>query len=198
MTSLTILSISCKSPSVKVIRSNNVFDAFVFFRGIICSCGRRHLSWVNVIYGSVPRCYVSVSGLGEGDLCPSCSSSLVFCCSSNFTVSRATWTLVIASSFLRFSASYTIRSFVSSFLHCTTDFSVSTTKPAGACHSDGQDSRTANITSSVTIYGKSCHVFVGSFCTLMKTWWKSAFNFPKLCKLLYTVGAGSPKGIFGA
>ena len=117
MTSLTISPISCKFPSVRVIRSKYVFDAFVFFHGTVCSRCYGCLSWVDVICGSMPPCSVSVSCSGEGDFFPSCSYP-VLCCSANFAVSHVAWALAVASSFLRFSTSCAIRSFVSSFFCC--------------------------------------------------------------------------------
>lgn len=151
-----------------------------------------HLSWVDVIFGSTPPCSIgsSISTLasGEGGLCPSHSSPPIFCCFANFTASHDAWALASSSFFLCFSASYDIQSFVSSFLHYAANLSVSTAEPTGGRHSGNQDSRTAKIKSSVARYGMSCHVFAGSFCTLIKTWWKSALNSANLCKLAYTVG----------
>lgn len=189
VTSLTLSLISCKSPSVRVIGLKDVFDAFFFFHGTTCSHGHGCLSLVDVIYGSVSPCSVSIfaSVLGKGDFFPSHSSPLVFFCSASFTASRAAWALAFACSFLHFSTSYAIESFVSSFLCCVVDFSISTAEPARAHHSDGQDSRTMKITSSTAKYSGLCHVFVGSFHTLIKTWWNSSLNSQKLCKLVYTL-----------
>jgi len=102
--SLTVSPISCRSPSVRVIGSKKVFEAFVFFHGPTYSLGRRRFSWVDVVCRSMPPCSVSISSLGEGDFCPSRSSYDVFYCSStNFAALRATWALAVASSFLFFS-----------------------------------------------------------------------------------------------
>jgi len=182
MTSLTISLMSYRPPSLRVIGSNEIFEAFVLFCAPTYSRGHIIFSWVDVVCRSVPPCSVSISGSGKGDFYPSCSSSTVFYCSSaNFTASHVAWALAVASSFLCFSASYAIRSFISSFVHCAADFFTSTTKPTGACHSGSQDLRTVKMKFAVTKYGNSCHVFVGSFRAPMKTWWKSTLNSAKLC-----------------
>lgn len=151
VTSLTVSPISYRSPSVRVVRSNEVFQAFVFFHGPTYSLGREHFSWVVVVYGSMPPSSVSISNSIEGNFYPSRSSSTTFCYSfANFTASRATWALAAASSFLLFSVSYAIHTFTSSFFRCTEKFSASTVDPTGVRHSGDQDSRTAKITSSVS------------------------------------------------
>lgn len=58
VTSPTISLISCKSPSVMVIGSKYVFEDIVFFRILTFSRGCRCLSWVDIVYGFVPHCYV--------------------------------------------------------------------------------------------------------------------------------------------
>ena len=67
MTSLTISLMSCRSPSMRVIGSKEVLEAFDFFRGLTCSLGRCHFSCVDVVCGSVPPSSFFVSCSGEGN-----------------------------------------------------------------------------------------------------------------------------------
>lgn len=168
VTSLTISPISCRSPSLRVIGSNEVFEAFNFFHNLTCSLGCRHFNWVDVVYGSMPPCSMLVSGSSEGNFYPSCSSSTAFCYSSaKFTVSHAAWDLAVIALFQHFYANCTICSFTS-FIFCfAMEFSASTIELAGARHYGGHDSRTTKIMSSVARYGSSRHVFMGSFHALM-------------------------------
>ncbi len=150
-TSLIISPIWWRSPSVRVIRSNEVFEAFDSFHNPTCSLRHRHFSWVDIICRSMPPCSVSVFGSSKGDFCPSRSSFVVFYFSfANFIASCATWALATASSFLCFSANCAIHSFASSFFRCTADFSTSTAERAGVLHSGSQDSRTMKMKFSVT------------------------------------------------
>lgn len=151
VTSLTVSPISWTSPSMRVIRSYEVFEAFEFFRDPTCSLGYEHFNLVHTACGFAPPCSILVSSSGKGDFYPSRSSSTIFCYSSaNFVMSCAAWALATASSFLCFSANYATHNFTSYFFWCTTDISASTTELAGARHSGGHDSRTEKMTSSVT------------------------------------------------
>ena len=170
MTSLTISQMSCRSPSVRVIRSKEVFEAFDFFCGPTCSIKCYHFSCVDAVCGSAPPSSWSVSYSGEGDFWPSCSFFAAFCCSSAaFATSCASCTLAAAPSFLLFSANCAIYSYASFFFLCVVDFSASTVELAGVHHSNGHDSRTVKMTSSVARQGSSFQVFAGSLHALMYT-----------------------------
>lgn len=146
VTSLIISPISWRSPSVRVIGSNEVFEVFIFLCNPTCSLRRRCFSWVDIVYESTPSCSVPVSSLGKGNFYPSCSSFVAFCCSST---KFSTWALAIASYFMRFFTGSATHSFTSSFFHCMVDFFASTTEPTGVHHSGGQDSRTMKMTSLI-------------------------------------------------
>lgn len=49
VTSLTVSPMSCKSTSVRVIGSKDVFEALFFFRDAAFSCGHGCLSWVDFV-----------------------------------------------------------------------------------------------------------------------------------------------------
>lgn len=67
VTSHTISPISCRSPSVRVIGSKEVLEAFDFFHDPTYSLTHCHFSCVDVVYGSAPLSSVSGSCSGEGD-----------------------------------------------------------------------------------------------------------------------------------
>ena len=117
--SLTVSPMSCRSLSVRVIRSKEVFEAFDFFCGPTCSLGRCHFNIVDVFYGFVPPSSGSVSCLGEGNFWPSRSFSTAFYRSFvSFAASCASYALAAAALCFLFSANCTIRSLALSFFFC--------------------------------------------------------------------------------
>lgn len=69
MTSRIVSPISCRSPSMRVLRLKEVLEAFNFFRSPTCSLGHFRFSCANVVYGSTPPSSVSASFSSEGDFC---------------------------------------------------------------------------------------------------------------------------------
>lgn len=175
MTSCTISSMSCKSPSVRVIGSKEVLEAFDFFRGPTCSLRDWHFNCVDGVYGSMPPSSTSDSSSGEGDVWSSRSFSLkcfysvaAFCCFVvAFTASYTSCDFAAAASFLLFYDNCTTHSFSSSFFLCVSNFYVSNAKMARACHSSSHDSSIVNMTSSMASYGSSFHFFARSFDALI-------------------------------
>lgn len=157
MTLCTISPISWRSPSVRMIGSREVLEAFDFFHGPTYSLWCWHFNCVDATSRSTPPSSVSSSSSGEGDLWPSHSFSASYCCSAT------------ATSFLLFSANYTICSFTSSSFFCAADFFVLVMVMAGVRHSSGHDSSTMNMTSYVAKYESWFHFFVGFLCTMTYT-----------------------------
>ena len=69
MITLNVSLISCKSILVRVIGSNDSLRPLFFFRDLTCSHGHGRFIWVDIICGSMPPCFVSVSSSSEGDFC---------------------------------------------------------------------------------------------------------------------------------
>lgn len=171
MTLHTISPISYRSPSVRVIGSKEVLDAFDFFHDPTCSLGHWCFNCVDTVSWSVPPSSISISiscpCSCEGDFWPSRSFFAAFCATTAaFVASCTSYTFVVAASFLLFSTNYATHSFASSFFFCATNLSASTVERVGARHSGGNVSSMSKITSSVATYGSSFHFFVGSLHAL--------------------------------
>lgn len=125
MTSHTISPMSCKSPSVRVIRSIDNFDALAFFRGPIRSVRCWRFNSVDVFCCSALPSSSFASYPREGDFWPSCTfiatsyhatAAATFCCSDTIcAASHASYASTITTSFLFFSAKCAMHSLTSSF-----------------------------------------------------------------------------------
>lgn len=153
VTSCTVSSMSCKSPFVSVIGSNDTLLALYYFLEPTFSCSLVRLMRSNFICGFVP-CYsifLSISSFvsGEGDLAPLSKSHSVLpvCFSRCWVASHSTKDLPMTS-FFPFLASCAFLSLASSFLCCVTDLLDPTAKCEVVRHSTGQRSRTTSIASS--------------------------------------------------
>lgn len=150
MTSLTVSLMSCRSSSVRVIESKEVFEYFNLFCGPIFSLRCCHFNYVDIFYGSPQPSSVFISYSDEGDFSPPRSSSVAFYYSSAaFTVYRVALALATTTSFQCFSANCDICYFSSSFFLYMAYFSASTMELARVHHFDNHDSRTAKMTTFV-------------------------------------------------
>jgi len=174
-----------RSPSVSAIGSPSNLEAFVFFRGPICSILHSCLNCVGVVLGSTPS---AVSFIPCPMVRSSRLSSYVMVApaaalfSAAFTTAREALTSSMSCLFRFCYAS----SLVASFYLCITTSSHATRFEV--CHLGGHESSTTKVVSSIAMNESLVQFCSGSFPTLIYTLCTSALKFAKCRRLSYTVG----------
>lgn len=190
--SLTVSSISFKSPFIKVIRSRDDLLALHFFHRPTLSCSLPCLAQNGVVSGSAPPYseWCSSSSIyreSEIWILSELKSSPSSSPSAYFLVALSTWDLP-STSFLRLSANCSIFNLTSSFFCFIADLLDPTDKSEVVCLSTGQLPRTMAIASSIARYGRSYHFCGGCFHTMMEMQWKFALNSTYSYNCLRIVG----------
>ena len=176
VTSRTVSLMSCRSTSVRVIRSIDNFNSLSFLRDPARFARCWHFNYVDVIFGSAPPSAVSASFSSypcvvwplptfKAASCATAAAVAFSYSAAFYAASYAVHTSAVAASFLCFSANCAMCNLALSFFLCSVNFSIFAM--FGAHHFGGHASSTLKMTSYVATKDSFIHCLIRSLHTLM-------------------------------